>query len=192
MNQWILLSGIAISVFISTNIDDLFLLITLSSIRSYRFRHIVAGQLMGMALIIAISFIGSWLAFSVPSVILRLLGLVPLGIGIKKLFQSKDLEESEKIDTPRQGYQKISAVTLITLANGGDNIGIYLPLFSARNLSENIFFSIVFLSLSLLWCWVSYFLVRHPTLQKPIRIYGNLILPWVLIGLGLSILIGLG
>lgn len=190
MNQWMLLSGMAISIFISTNLDDLFLLIALGTHRAYRFKHIVMGQIVGMALIIFASALGAWITFSVPPYFLRLLGLAPLVIGIKKLFQSKESEEDQVLENQTRGYRKVISVTLVTLANGGDNLGVYLPLFSSRSHWEIIFFALAFLSLTLLWCVLSYFLVKHPTLQKPIRTYGHVLLPWVLIGLGLLILTG--
>ena len=39
------------------------------------------------------------------------------------------------------------------------------------------------------WCIVAYYLVNHPVITKRIRNIGNIIFPFVLIGLGIFILI---
>ena len=49
------LALLSTGAFVSTNIDDLFLLVGFFSDRSFSRRHIFAGQILGMAIIVAIS-----------------------------------------------------------------------------------------------------------------------------------------
>jgi cadmium resistance protein CadD (predicted permease) len=82
----------------------------------------------------------------------------------------------------------VFAVSAVTLANGGDNIGVYVPLFSISSAGEKAILVTTFLVMTGLWCVFAHWLVNHRAVGKPIRKYGHLLLPWVLIGLGISIL----
>jgi cadmium resistance protein CadD (predicted permease) len=42
----------------------------------------------------------------------------------------------------------------------------------------------IFAALTLLWCFAASGLVRHTALGKPLRRYGHVLLPFILIGLG--------
>lgn len=79
------------------------------------------------------------------------------------------------------------AVALTTIANGGDNLSVYIPLFS-RELAWVPLYAIVFAIMTALWCGAGYWLVHHPIVGARIRQYGHVALPFVLLGLGLYIL----
>jgi cadmium resistance protein CadD (predicted permease) len=80
------------------------------------------------------------------------------------------------------------SVALVTIANGGDNIGIYIPLFVALSMTETITTVMIFLMMTLVWCFVARYLTRHPLLKDTIERYGHLVTPFVLILLGIFIL----
>jgi cadmium resistance protein CadD (predicted permease) len=79
------------------------------------------------------------------------------------------------------------SVAIVTVANGGDNLGVYIPLFT-RDLPWFPVYAGVFLFLTILWCAAGHWLVNHPLLGARIRQYGHIALPFVLVGLGLLIL----
>ena len=79
------------------------------------------------------------------------------------------------------------SVALVTIANGGDNLGVYIPLFS-RDLPWFPIYAGVFAVMTGIWCAAGYWLVNHPVLGARIRQYGHRVFPWVLIALGLLIL----
>jgi cadmium resistance protein CadD (predicted permease) len=78
-------------------------------------------------------------------------------------------------------------VATVTIANGGDNLGAYIPLF-ARSPELIAVFAMVFAAMTALWCALGYWLVRHPIAGAGLRRYGHVLLPLVLISLGLVIL----
>jgi len=81
------------------------------------------------------------------------------------------------------------AVAAVTFSNGGDNIGVYVPLFSKYNIVSQIAtLTAVFIAMTAVWCVTSYYFVNHPLVASRIRHIGNIILPFVLIGLGIYIL----
>jgi cadmium resistance protein CadD (predicted permease) len=77
----------------------------------------------------------------------------------------------------------------VTIANGGDNIGIYVPLFaSSSTLAEIITLVAIFLAVTAVWCALAYYLVNHQLIATRLRRVGHIVLPFVLIGLGAYIL----
>ena len=81
------------------------------------------------------------------------------------------------------------AVGLLTLASGGDNVGVYVPVFAAQTRPELAATIVVFLALTGVWCVVGYHLVSHPRIGKPLRLVAGRVTPLVFIGLGVIILI---
>jgi cadmium resistance protein CadD (predicted permease) len=206
--DFVSLIGIGAAAFVATNIDDIVVLIVIFSSSTFPVRDIVIGQYLGIGSLIAISALGSLLALVVPSYIVGLMGLVPIAIGIKELFETrsnKDRIEEErgeevskkkllqqhekKIGTSHHPHFSFLAVAAVTISNGGDNIGIYTPLFASYNSPLEVITLIsVFMTMTAVWCAIGYYLVRYPLLEKRIRRFGHVVLPFVLIGLGLYIL----
>ena len=168
--------------FAATNIDDLFLLAIFFSQSSHRWR-IVAGQYLGFSALVFISLTGFIGGRILDPKWIALLGIVPIFIGLKKLFARNDQQQ-----TPTTSG--VIEVALITFANGGDNIGIYAPLFATANSSQlAIFLAVFYLMLGLL-CWCGYLIARQPFVALVLRRYGRWIVPFVLMALGIYILIG--
>jgi cadmium resistance protein CadD (predicted permease) len=80
------------------------------------------------------------------------------------------------------------SIAMVTIANGGDNIGIYIPLFVALTLFEKIGMVLIFLFMTLQWCALAKYLSRHPLLRAALSNYGHIATPIVLILLGIYIL----
>ena len=188
---------LGISAFISTNIDDIFLLIVFFS-NSLKFSkyQVVIGQYIGIGLLIAISIIASFISLVIPSFLIGFMGLIPITIGIKKLrVYYKKKKETDPNSTKYKFTKNGSAlsflsVAVVTFSNGGDNIGIYTPLFASNNIIGQIVILVVlFLIMTAVWCSIGYYLVNHSFLADHIRRIGHLILPFVLIALGIYIMI---
>ena len=81
------------------------------------------------------------------------------------------------------------AVALVTVANGGDNIGVYVPVFATRTGPELAVMIVVFLILVAVWCFAGHHLVNHPRIGKPLRLHARRVTPLVFIALGLFILV---
>lgn len=77
---------IGIVAFAGTNIDDIFLLVTFYSSNTPS-RQVVVRQYLGIGLLVAISTIGVLLAFVLPQHIIGAMGLAPLAIGTRRLFE---------------------------------------------------------------------------------------------------------
>ncbi len=193
----------AVTSFVATNLDDILILMIFFSQKSDRFRprHIVFGQYLGFIVLVLASLVGFLGGTIIPKNVIGLLGIVPIFIGVKQLFDAgKEEEEVQTISSvAKTGFiysffasfinPKVLNVAAVTIANGGDNIGIYLSLFAASDPRELMLTILVFLILLGAWCWLAYQLTLHPVMAKILNRYGHKIAPWVLIGVGIYILV---
>ena len=201
MNPFVSDTSTAIVVFISTNIDDLFLLSAFFADPRLRYRSIVAGQYVGISILVVASVLAALLALVFPDGWVALLGAVPLTMGVGKLAALRATTDSKKGDSEtlrmlsreqraeRGLRSQVLAVASVTVANGGDNIGVYVPLF-ARNIEALVSYSLVFAVMTGVWCALGYVLVHNRILGDVIKRYGHVVLPVVLIALGAYILSG--
>jgi hypothetical protein len=55
------------------------------------------------------------------------------------------------------------AVAAVIFSNGGDNIGVYTPLFAKYNSAITVIWVvIIFMAMTAIWCIAAYYLVNHP------------------------------
>lgn len=190
--------AIAVMVFVSTNIDDIFLLAAFFSDRKLTARSVVLGQCLGIAVLVAVSTVVAWLSMALPEGWISLLGLVPLYLGLKQVKSlwtaADESAEDDEIQLQEQQmarglHSQMLGVAGVTIANGGDNLGVYIPMF-ANSLAAIPLFVAVFAVMTLLWCFLGHVLVNNQVFGHWIRRYGHKILPVVLIMLGLDILSG--
>jgi cadmium resistance protein CadD (predicted permease) len=187
------LLAIGIGAFVATNIDDIFVLMMFFSSLTFPVRQVVLGQYIGIGLLIAISALGSLISLVVPTYIIGLMGIIPIVIGVKNLIEirKKDKLPPRQVvqDKKNKSYLSFLSVAAVTFSNGGDNIGVYIPLFSKYNsVSQITTLTVVFIAMTTVWCIASYYFVNHPLVASRIRHVGNIVLPFVLIGLGIYIL----
>jgi cadmium resistance protein CadD (predicted permease) len=188
------LIAIGIAAFTATNIDDIFVLMMFFSFSSTTFpvKQVVLGQYIGIGLLVAISALGSFISLAVPMYIIALLGIVPIVIGVKKLIMFRKKNESnskQAVQNKKKNNLVFAAIAAMTFSNGGDNIGVYTPLFAKYNsVSQITALVTIFMAMTAVWCIAAYYLVNQPLVASKIRRIGHIILPFVLIGLGIYIL----
>jgi cadmium resistance protein CadD (predicted permease) len=190
------LIAIGVAAFTATNIDDIFVLMmffsSYSSSMTFPVKQVVLGQYIGIGLLVAISALGSFISLAVPTYIIALLGIVPIVIGVKKLIMFRKKNESnskQAVQNKKKNNLVFAAVAAVTFSNGGDNIGVYTPLFAKYNsVSQITALATIFMAMTAVWCIAAYYLVNHPLVASKIRRIGHIILPFVLIGLGIYIL----
>lgn len=192
--------------FVATNIDDIVvLLLFFSQVSSnFRRRHIVFGQYLGFAAIVFASLPGFFGGLIVPREWIGLLGLLPIIIGIKQLVSREtEIAQVQTVTSELENFSsrnpKVSfllslfnphayKVAAVTVANGGDNISIYIPLFAGSQLTSlGIILAIFFLMVGV-WCAIAYLLTRQPAIAYLLSRYGQPIVPFILIALGLFIM----
>ncbi len=190
--------GVGVALFASTNIDDIFLLAAFFADPHLRPRNIVAGQFLGITGLTAASAAAALAALAIPEAWTALLGIAPLLLGVRKLWELRtrqaEGDDDERLrntehEAERRTHSQVLAVAAVTVANGGDNLGVYIPVF-AQNVSVIPAYVVIFAVMTALWCVMGYALVNNRVAAKPIRRYGHIVLPIVLIALGAWILKG--
>jgi len=175
--------------------------------RTFRPRHVVVGEFIGLTILISISLVGYFVGMIVSDMWVGLLGVLPIMIGIHQLMNKEDdensdvIEEVEKVHTevgrPRIKQSlwstirdpKTHRVTAVHVSNGGNNVAVYIPLFASSTLpSLGVILTMCYMTIGF-WCFCSYNLTRFPGISVLIARYGRKIAPFVLIYLGLSIVI---
>lgn len=198
----------ALGAFIATNIDDIFILMLLFSQartqakasngrtvnmqtngnRIYP-RDIVIGQYLGFALLVLISLLATFGVTLIPDQWVGLLGLIPIYLGVKLFIKGEEEDEGAILSSLNKFNKFYLSVAFITFANGGDNIGIYVPFFSTLNTNELVITVVTFFIMVAVWCLIGYRLARFRYVSETLEKYGRWIIPIVFIGLGIYIML---
>ncbi|BAZ30385.1 cadmium resistance transporter [Cylindrospermum sp. NIES-4074] len=208
MDWLISTSAIGVSAAFATTFDDnLYLTAFFGKVnRTFRAKNVVLGEYLGFTALVLASLPGFFGGLLVPESWIGLLGLLPVTIGISNLIkreEEEDMVQAVSINLPSHDKSphhnkslwatlrdpQTYRVSAVTIANGGNNIGIYVPLFASSNLpSLGVILSVCYATIGV-WCLLSYNMTRNPLMAPLIARYGRKICPLVLIYLGISILI---
>jgi cadmium resistance transport/sequestration family protein len=186
-----------VAAFIATNIDDIIILtLFFAQVNAtFRRRHIVVGQYLGFTALLVASLPSFFSGLIVPQSWIRLLGLVPIVIGLSCLLKHEEDSSQVEEQTLQSEHFAINSflspqscsVAAVTVANGSDNIGVYVPLFASSSWQSILVILGVFFLLVGVWCYTAYKLTHQPAIADVLTRYGNTLMPFVLIGLGVFI-----
>ena len=132
----------------------------------------------------------------IPQEYLRFLGLIPLALGIKaaigeireRLSAEEDDDEDEGEAQLKGKKVSVGAVALVTMANGGDEVAAYLPVFALSTWWQIALFCAVFLALAGVLLALARFITGRMGLAEVLERFEAIIFPSVLILLGVLIL----
>lgn len=172
-------------VFAATDVDDIVILTLLFVAARTTGRprpwQIVAGQYLGIgALALASAVVAAGLLV-VPDPWTGLLGLLPIALGVRALL-ARDADEAPAVVGSTLG------VAGVTIANGADNIAVYVPVFRALGPADSAVFLLVFVLLVALWCAAGAWLGGHPRVTRLVERAGHWLVPAVFVAIGLTIL----
>lgn len=120
-----------------------------------------------------------------------LLGLFPIYLGLRgvlNFFKAENKAEELQQKEKKKLKTGFLTVATITFANGGDNIGTYIPLFATLTAYNKSIMITIFLVMVLIWLATAKYLTTHPILARVISKYSHILTPAVLILLGIYIL----
>ena len=174
--------------------DDVFVLLSLYASQHFRPRQILAGQYLGFAILVLVSLVASLVSLVFRPEYVGWLGLLPIAIGLRGLHALRRSAGTTAVteEPPRSSVGTVLAVAGITLANGGDNIAVYTSVFANSGATAISIFCATFVVMVAAWLGLAQWLVNHPSLGKPIRRYGHIATPLVLILTGSYILYAAG
>jgi len=202
MNELLTAISTGMTAFTATNLDDiLILLLFFSQVNAvFRRRHIVFGQYLGFTALVLASLPGFFGRLIFPPDWIGMLGLLPIAIGLSRLLnpETDDSEAEAELEQSENSFftsflsPQTYSVAAVTVANGGDNIGIYVPLFASNTLESLAVILAVFFGMVGVWCYAAYRLIQMRAIADTLTRYGNQLVPFVLIGLGMAILVKSG
>jgi cadmium resistance protein CadD (predicted permease) len=183
----------AIGLFLATNIDDI-IVVSLFFARGAGVRgttaKIAGGQYLGFGAILAVSVLVSLGAATfLPEDAIPYFGLIPLALGLYAAWKAWRGEADA--DEESTAGKAISAWTVagVTFANGGDNIGVYVPVFLTVGTVAIVAYSIVFLILVAALVLLAKFVATRKPIARVLKRWEHVLFPVVLIGLGVVILL---
>ncbi|BAY14866.1 cadmium resistance transporter [Anabaenopsis circularis NIES-21] len=203
MNELITAISTGVVAFIATNIDDIVILLLLFSQTNANFRpqHIFVGQYLGFIVLIILSLSGLFGGFVIGANWTGLLGLIPIAIGISSLINPEDESPEEFVGEnllssdeyiPSFIAPQSYTVAAVTIANGSDNISVYIPLFASSQLASFwVIIGVFFLLLGVL-CYTAYKLTHQKAIAEILTRYINHLIPFILMGLGIFIVLNTG
>ena len=186
----------AIGLFIATNIDDIIVL-SLFFARGAGQRgttaQITAGQYLGFAGILGAAVLVSLGAGAfLPQKAVPYFGLIPLALGLWaawRAWREDDDDDDAKVEGKNVGVWTVAAVTF---ANGGDNIGVYVPVFLSVGPAAVVAYCVVFLLLVAVLVMLAKFIATRRPIAEVLERWEHVVFPIVLIGLGIAILVSGG
>lgn len=181
------LLGRAAGMFAVTNVDDLVLLAVFFGQAAGRrgAAQVVAGQFLGFAAILAVSVAGALGAGLLPGDVVRWLGVLPVLLGLRAAWRAWRRADGDP--APAAG---VLGIALVCFANGGDNVGVYVPAFAATGPGGLAGYVVVFLVGVAVWCVAGRALATRPGVARVLARWGHVVLPVVLVALGVLILAG--
>lgn len=182
----------AVGLFLVTNIDDIIVL-SLFFARGAGQRgtttKIVVGQYLGFGGILLASLAVTFGAgLFLPDDAIPYFGLIPLLLGA---FAAWQVWRNGDDDDDTVANKPVSALTVatVTFANGGDNIGVYVPVFLAVGTGALVAYCVVFLALVAVLVLAAKFVTTRKPIAEVLQRWEHILFPLVLIVLGLVILI---
>lgn len=187
----------AAGLFVVTNVDDVVILALFfgqAAGRPHGAWRVVVGQYLGFAGILAAAVAGGLGAEAVADGAVPWLGLVPLALGLRAGREAwrERREEGEEGDdapaVPRERGPGTWTVAAVTLANGGDNVGVYIPVFARESAAGVAAYATVFLVLVAPCCLAGHAVAARPVVARALGRWGDVVFAVVLVALGVVIL----
>lgn len=185
-------AGRAVVLFAVTNVDDLLVLAVLLGRAAGTpggAARVVAGQYAGFVVLLAVCGAAALGATLLPDAAAPYLGLVPLALGLRAAWALRRGAGPDDEAPAGRGAPGLVAVAGITVANGGDNVGVYVPVLATAGAGEVAVTVVTFLVLVGAWCAAAAALVRHRSVGALLARWGDVLLPVVLVLLGVAILV---
>lgn len=175
--------------FVLTNLDTLVVLVAFCADEDYRPWEILLGHLLGFGIglafavgvvLVAAEFLQEW-AF--------LIGVVPLALGAWGLFRQRPARQATAPLSATGRFGRLGVVTMTGIGLSGENLVVYIPLFSTFSRDELAVTVVAFLLGAGVLYLLSVFLARRIRVVGPPRWLDRWLVPATLTVVGLYVLL---
>jgi cadmium resistance protein CadD (predicted permease) len=195
---------VAVAAFVGTNVDNC--LVTTAMVAGApleRAHRIAAGQVMGFGVVVVVAAAAALLLFEFSAAAVGLLGLVPLAIGVHGLIGLRHRRPGGSTETgsPRTGRRpaaeravgrSLTAAALVTIAAGGDNLAVYIPLFHEGGVTNLLAIATVFVAGEVGLTTLVLAAGRHQRARGTMTTLGAIAVPLLLCVVGVLVLLSAG
>jgi hypothetical protein len=98
-------------------------------------------------------------------------------------------EEEDEVEVGVGGWRAISKVAAVTVVNGGDNMGTYIPLFAQASKGDIAIYLIAYYVLLGVWCLVAWLVMQQKDVLRLAEKYASYVVPVLYMGLGVLIMV---
>ena len=181
----------AAGLFIVTNIDDIIVLSLFYAQGAglpHTTRRILLGQYLGFgAILLAAVAVTLSAQALLPESAIAYFGLLPIVLGLRAAWQAwRDRDDD---DDDSVGGLSVLTIAAVTFANGGDNIGVYVPVFLRAGAAGTAVYAAVFLALVAVLVLAARYVATRPPVARLLERCESVLFPLVLIVLGIVILV---
>lgn len=191
MDDILLAIAISFMAFISTSIDNLFLLVTLSLHPKYGVAKVRQGYLLAVLVMIGICLLFAQGIQKLPVNLVPYIGLIPLGIGLYELWQLFRRSKSTEVTNPdiklKDGGSFLT-IALIMITHSWDSVAVLAPLLSDTRPGLIGWMVVSIIAAATILTFGAQKAVGHPKTKSFLERYAPKALPFLLIGVGLYIL----
>jgi cadmium resistance protein CadD (predicted permease) len=201
--------GVAAAAFVGTNVDNTVVAMAMvAGAPLERARRIAIGQVFGFVVLVVVAAAGAAVLFEFSTAVVGLLGLVPLAIGLRGLVllarhRDGDADGDGSADASVATKQRrrrfrpeqravgrgFTAAALVTIAAGGDNLAVYIPLFRVGGGTNIGATAAVFVAGEVLVTWLILAGGRHPKARGAMQRVGHVAVPILLCCVGILVLV---
>jgi len=138
-----------------------------------------------------VSVVAAVALLAVPDPWIGLLGLVPIGLGVRGLVEARQRGADEaSVATPVHGPV---GVAFVTVSNGGDNLSIYIPLLRHDlNAGAIAIYLVVFAVMVAVWLLAARLVAGHRHVQHLVDTTGHWLVPVLFLVIGLLVIVTSG
>jgi cadmium resistance protein CadD (predicted permease) len=195
---------VAVTAFVGTNIDNCVVTATMvAGAPLHRSHRIAAGQVVGFVVVVAVAAAAAAVLYEFSPAAVGLLGLVPLAIGLRGIAlllrhrgpdasDAAPARKGRRPATDRAVGRGFTAGLLVTIAAGGDNLAVYIPLFREGGTANLITLVVVFALGEVAVTMVVLAAGRHPRARAFMAKLGAFAVPLLLCGIGILVLVTAG
>lgn len=183
MSSFFTTAAVASAAYLGTMLDNLFAFSTqLALTPREKFRSLSAWQSAAIAaLVFAAAVVGAALTV-VPLRLIGLLAAAPLWLAWRSWQSRHD-------PTPESHVRRSVTTFAVTLALGGDNLAVWIPLFRANNALHLSVVVVVFALWQVLFTVIAWGLAGHPRVRAFGSRWSRQLLPWLYAALGVVVVL---
>lgn len=177
---------VATLAFVGTMLDNFFAFASqLALTRREHFKKVGIAQALGVATLVVLAVGVGTLLEAIPTRLVGLLCVAPWALA---------LHGWRHRDQPAHEQYRRGAITTFTLsiALGGDNLAVWIPLLRANGTLHEVVTIAVFATCEVIFIVASQAVAAHPRVIAWGSRHGRSVIPWIYLGLGVLILIECG